>query len=102
MNKLYNNFDEVASDMFNYFKNCIPSISKNHLKFLPYIILGMVDSESVVTSDISSSINSRSESGLSALILIVNPFNIAYVSFALLLLPQFYNFFYHKKNIFSI
>lgn len=58
MNKLYNNFDEVASDMFNYFKNCIPSISKNHLKFLPYIILGMVDSESVVTSDISSSINS--------------------------------------------
>ena len=58
MNKLYNNFDEVASDMFNYFKNCIPSISKNHLKFLPNIILGMVDSESVVTSDISSSINS--------------------------------------------
>lgn len=58
MNKLYNNFDEVASHMSNYFKNCIPFISKNHLKFLPYIILGMVDSESVVTSDISSSINS--------------------------------------------
>lgn len=46
MSKLYNSIDEVASEMSDFFKVCVPNISKNTLKTLPYIILGMINSES--------------------------------------------------------
>ena len=52
MVKLYNTQANLASDLSNFFKNVVPDISKPHLKIVPYIILGMVQSESVVTPDI--------------------------------------------------
>lgn len=52
MVKLYNTQANLASDLSNFFKNVVPNISKPHLKIVPYIILGMVQSESVVTPDI--------------------------------------------------
>lgn len=55
MNKLYNNFDDVASEMSDFLKDCNTNLSKHHLKTLPHIILGMISSESVVTADIASS-----------------------------------------------
>ena len=55
MNKLYNNFDDVASEMNDFLKDCNTNLSKHHLKTLPHIILGMISSESVVTADIASS-----------------------------------------------
>ena len=52
MFKLYNTQASLARDLSNFFKNISPNISKPHLKIIPYIILGMIQSESVVTSDI--------------------------------------------------
>ena len=52
MVKLYNTQANLASNLSNFFKNVVPNISKPHLKIVPYIILGMVQSESVVTPDI--------------------------------------------------
>lgn len=52
MFKLYNTQTSLARDLSNFFRNIFPNISKSHLKIIPYIILGMVQSESVVTSDI--------------------------------------------------
>lgn len=52
MFKLYNTQVEVSRDLSNYFKNVCPNISKPHLKLLAPIILGMIESESVVTTDI--------------------------------------------------
>ena len=52
MFKLYNTQANLASNLSNFFKNIVPDISKPHLKIIPYIILGMVQSESVVTPDI--------------------------------------------------
>lgn len=52
MVKLYNTQANLASDLSIFFKNVVPNISKPHLKIVPYIILGMVQSESVVTPDI--------------------------------------------------
>ena len=52
MNKLYNTQDNLASNLSKFFKNVIPDISKPNLKIIPYIILGMIQSESVVTPDI--------------------------------------------------
>lgn len=55
MNKLYNNIEDVASRMRDFLEDCNTNLTKNHLKVLPYIILGMISSESVVTADIASS-----------------------------------------------
>lgn len=52
MFKLYNTQSNLASSLSKFFKNIFPSISKPHLKIIPFIILGMIQSESVVTSDI--------------------------------------------------
>ena len=52
MNKLYNTQSNLASDLAKFFKFVNPNISKPHLKIIPYIILGMIQSESVVTTDI--------------------------------------------------
>lgn len=53
MNRLYNTQSHLASNLKNFFKTVAPNISKPHLKIIPYIILGMIESESVVTSDIT-------------------------------------------------
>ena len=52
MNKLYNTQKNIASDLSKFFKNVSSNLSKPQLKIIPYIILGMVESESVVTTDI--------------------------------------------------
>jgi hypothetical protein len=52
MLKLYNSQSQITSDLSKFFKNIFPTISKPHLKIIPDIILGMIKSESVVTTDI--------------------------------------------------
>lgn len=51
MNKLYNTQKNIARDLGKYFEK-ITSIKKPQLKLIPYIILGMIEAESVVTNDI--------------------------------------------------
>ena len=52
MFKLYNTHLEVSRDLSNYFKNVCPNLSKHHLKIISPIIIGMINAESVVTTDI--------------------------------------------------
>lgn len=52
MKELYNTQSTLSSNLSNYFKKVHPSLSKPHLKLIPPIIIGMINSESVVTSDI--------------------------------------------------
>ena len=66
MAKLYNSQTNIASDLFNFFKNLIPTLSKPHLKLIPFIIIGMIQSESVVTTDIVKKLKGN--------FLYVNPF----------------------------
>ena len=56
MNKLYNTQEEIATSLKQLFKKIIPNIRKTHLNILPYILIGMISSESVVASDISKSL----------------------------------------------
>lgn len=51
MKKLYNTQENIASDLANFFEK-VTNISKPHLKIVPYVILGMIESESVVTTNI--------------------------------------------------
>ena len=52
MNKFYNTQKNLASDLAKFFKKVSYNISKPQLKIIPYIILGMIEAESVVTTDI--------------------------------------------------
>lgn len=52
MIKLYNTQSHITSNLADFFKKVFPAISKPHLKILPAIIFGMIQSESVVTTDI--------------------------------------------------
>ncbi len=51
MNKLYNTQKNIAIDLAKYFEK-VTNIKKPQLKLIPYIILGMIEAESVVTNDI--------------------------------------------------
>ena len=51
MNKLYNTQKNLASDLAKFFKK-VSNVTKPQLKIIPYIILGMIEAESVVTADI--------------------------------------------------
>ena len=51
MNKLYNTQKNLASDLAKIFKK-VSNVTKPQLKIIPYIILGMIEAESVVTADI--------------------------------------------------
>lgn len=51
MNKLYNTQENIARDLAKFFEK-VSDITKPQLKIIPYIILGMIESESVVTADI--------------------------------------------------
>lgn len=53
MSKLYNTQDDFTSKFKDFLKNAIPNIKENHLKILPFIIFGMIISESCVPSDIA-------------------------------------------------
>lgn len=51
MSKLYNTQKNIASDLTKFFEK-VAVVTKPQLKIIPYIILGMIESESVVTTDI--------------------------------------------------
>ena len=46
MNKLYNTQENLARDLARFFQK-VTKIKKPQLKIIPYIILGMIESESV-------------------------------------------------------
>ena len=52
MSKLYNTQGDIANNLNSFFTKICKSLTKVHLKILPYIIIGMIDAESVVTNDI--------------------------------------------------
>ncbi len=56
MRKLYNTQDEIATNFSNFLLSIFPRIRKSQLKILPFIIIGMILSESVVASDIAKSL----------------------------------------------
>ena len=56
MNIIYNNQEDFATKFSSFLKNIIPNIRKTILNILPYVFIGMIDSESVVASDISNSL----------------------------------------------
>ncbi len=58
MNLVYNEQDKIASDLFNIFSFSSVPLSKPILKVLPYAVISMISSESVVTSNIAKSIDS--------------------------------------------
>lgn len=51
MNKLYNTQENLASNLVNFFKK-VTEITKPQQKIIPYLILGMIEAESFVTTDI--------------------------------------------------
>lgn len=53
MDKLYNTQEDFTSRFKKFLKKAIPDIRKTQLNILPYIIFGMIISESCVPSDIS-------------------------------------------------
>ena len=53
MNKFYNNQFKFASGFKNFLIKSIPNIRKTQLNIIPFIILGMIISESCVPSDIA-------------------------------------------------
>ncbi len=53
MSKIYNTQSLFASNISNFLLNVDPSIRKSQLKFIPFVTLSMILSESVVASDIS-------------------------------------------------
>lgn len=52
MYKYYNTQKKLSSDLAKKFKKVYPSITKPQLKIIPNIVLGMIEAESVVTTDI--------------------------------------------------
>lgn len=56
MNLVYNTQEEIASEIKKILKKIIPDIRKTVLNILPYILIGMFVSESIVASDISKSL----------------------------------------------
>ena len=53
MNKIYNTQKDIASGFSNFLKEIFPNIRKTQLKIIPYIIHGMIISESLVPNDIA-------------------------------------------------
>ena len=52
MNKLYNTQNKIASNIFK-FLNSVGNFRKTQLNIIPFIVIGMILSESVVSSDIA-------------------------------------------------
>ena len=59
MNLIYNTQEEIASKIKQKLLEIVPDIRKTVLNILPYIFIGMLDSESVVASDISKSLKDQ-------------------------------------------
>ena len=54
---LYNTNYDIASNLNTFFNQINLHLSKPHYKMFPHILLGLISSESVVTSDIAKNIN---------------------------------------------
>lgn len=52
MYKYYNTQMKLSSDLTKFFKKVYSKLTKPQLKIIPNIILGMIEAESVVTTDI--------------------------------------------------
>lgn len=52
MYQYYNTQMKLSSDLTKFFKKVYSNLTKPQLKLIPNIILGMIESESVVTTDI--------------------------------------------------
>ena len=59
MNKVYNNQEEIASKIVKFLKEVFPEIRKTQTNIIPYIILGIILSESVVASDIAKELKNQ-------------------------------------------
>lgn len=66
MSKLYNTQKNIASNLTKFFQK-VSHLSKPQLKIIPYIILGMIEAESVVTTDIVKKLKGKFS--------LVNPFS---------------------------
>ena len=53
MSLVYLNQSSFSSLFSQFIKNVFPNVRKTHLNILPYIVYGMISSESSVASDIS-------------------------------------------------
>lgn len=56
MNKIYNTQEIIASKISNFLIKVDPNIRKTQLKIIPFIIIGMILSESCVSSDIAKNL----------------------------------------------
>ena len=56
MSKLYNTQGDFARGITEFIKKSIPNIRKTQIRIIPYIVLGMILSESVVASDIAKNL----------------------------------------------
>ena len=59
MYKIYNNQKDFAIDIQKFLKKVSPNIRKTQLKIIPFIMLGMILSESCVASDIAKQLKSN-------------------------------------------
>ena len=59
MNKVYNTQEEIASEIEMFLKEIFKDIRKTQLNILPYIVLGIILSESVVASDIAKELKNQ-------------------------------------------
>lgn len=53
MNKVYNTQKDIARGFENFFQKIMPSMRKTQLKIIPFILHGMIVSESLVPLDIA-------------------------------------------------
>ena len=58
MSKIYNNFNIISSDLSLFINSCHSNLSKPLLKNIPSLILSMINSQSVITANMASSISS--------------------------------------------
>ena len=56
MNKIYNTQKEIASKIVQFLSNAVANIRKTQLNIIPFIVIGMIMSESTVASDIAKNL----------------------------------------------
>lgn len=56
MNRIYNTQGFLASKLKNFLLKVFPNIRKTQLNIIPFIVIGMILSESVVASDIAKNL----------------------------------------------
>ena len=66
MSKFYNIYDNISTDLSNFFDSLNLHMDKRNLKILVSTIISMIQAESVVTSKLATSFNSASSSSNSS------------------------------------